>query len=239
MLYFSPPTSSPRVHDAMFNGEIGFIKTPDVGNRLLDGVSWCMDNGCFSETRVKKGIPWDAEKWWDCLVRHAPHADRCAFATAPDVVRWTDDGPRGDAEATLALSAPWYAQIRGLGYQVALVAQDGLDPANVPWGEIDVLFIGGSDDYKIGPMRLRMDGTPKGPVPCESVVREAHRRRKWVHYGRVNSRMRYLYGSNLLRCQSADGTFLRFGPDKNLPDLLGWVRKTHGRNLTWNGEEYG
>lgn len=235
MLYFSPPTGSKHVHDAMFNGELGFISTPDQGNALFNGVDWCADNGCFSPTRAKKGIAWDEEKWWEHLVNHAAFADRCWFATAPDVVHWIDGEPVGDAEATLAKSEPWYAQIRRLGYPVALVAQDGLRGEDVPWDSIDTLFIGGSDDFKIGPMRLRMDGTPKGPVPCGPLVREAHTRGKRVHYGRVNSRMRYRFGVKL-RCHSADGTFLRFGPDKRLPELLSWVRPMHGKNLTLNGD---
>lgn len=211
--------------DAMRRGEIGFINTPDQGNRLLDGVTWCMDNGCFSPTRAKKGIPWDEDGWWKCLVKNAGEAYRCQFATAPDVVNWVDGEPVGDAEATLAKSAPWYSKIRELGYKPALVAQDGLSASQVPWDEIDVLFIGGSDDFKIGPKRLRMDGTPKGAVPCEPLIREALRRGKWVHYGRVNSRMRYRFGRWHLGCQSADGTYVTFGPDKLLPDLLGWIRE--------------
>lgn len=239
MLYFSPPTSSRLVHDAMFNGELGFIKTYEVGNRLLDDVTWCMDNGCFSPTRAKKGIPWDEERWWNSLERHAEFAYRCKFATAPDVINFVDGEPVGDAEATLALSAKWYDKIRDLGYPVGLVAQDGLRPNDVPWDEIDVLFIGGSDDFKIGPRRLRMDGIQKGVVPCEPLVRAARKRGKWVHYGRVNSKMRYLFGVNRLKCHSADGTYLRFGPDKNLPELLSWVRPYHGRNLTWDSEGFG
>lgn len=225
MIYFSPPTSSQQVHQAMFRGEIGFIKTYEVGNRLFDGVTWCMDNGCFSPSRAKRNEPWDEGKWWACLERHAYAADRCIFATAPDVVNFVNGEPIGDAQATLIKSAPWYTRIRSLGYPVALVAQDGLEVSDIPWREIDALFIGGSDDFKIGPAGIRKGGTPLGPIPCEPLIRAAQERGIWTHYGRVNSRMRFLLGAKYLRCNSADGTYVRFGPDKNLPKLLKWVRE--------------
>lgn len=215
------------MHHAILTGELGFINTPDQGNTLFPDVEWCADNGKFSPTRAKKGIPWDQEGWWRFLEDHAPFSDRCKFATAPDVVLWIDGEPVGDAEATLEESRPWFPKIRELGYPAALVAQDGMKIEDIPWDEFDSLFIGGSDDFKIGPLRLNRDGSPKGEVPCAPLVYEARMRGKWVHLGRVNSKMRYLFGAKHLSCDSADGTFLRFGPDKNLPELLGWVRPFH------------
>jgi hypothetical protein len=229
MLYFSPPTSSSILHDAMFRGEIGFIQTPDQGNRLLDDVTWCMDNGCFSQTRAEKGAPWDEEGWWKCLIKHAPQAYRCKFATAPDIVNWIDGEPHGDAEATLIKAMPWFSRIRELGYPAGFVCQDGLNPDDVPWGDIDAIFIGGSDDYKIGHKRLTMGGLPKGHVPCEGVIRRAQARGKWVHLGRVNSRMRFRFAKKYLKVHSVDGTYITFGPDKNLPYLLSWVREKEVR----------
>lgn len=54
------------------------------------------------------------------------------------------------------------------------------------------------------------------------LVREAKARSKWVHMGRVNSRRRWSY-AEYIGCDSADGTFLAFGPDVNLPRLTAWV----------------
>jgi hypothetical protein len=42
--------------------------------------------------------------------------------------------------------------------------------------------------------------------------------------GRVNSLKRYRY-ADAIGCDSVDGTFLVFGPDKNLPKLLSWIRE--------------
>jgi len=189
-------------------GTLGFIDTPAQGNRRPPGITWCADNGCFG-----KGYPGD-EKWLGWLERNAHEAPSCLFATAPDVV--------GDAAATLERSAPWLPKIRALGYPAALVAQDGLEALEVPWDEFDVLFLGGTTEWKLGPW-------------ARELTRQAKDRGKWVHMGRVNSERRYRY-ANAIGCDSADGTFLVFGPDKNLPRLKTWLRTAdqHAFDITLN-----
>jgi C-5 cytosine-specific DNA methylase len=51
---------------------------------------------------------------------------------------------------------------------------------------------------------------------------KAGRRGLWVHMGRVNSHRR-LRHADAIGCHSADGTYFAYGPDKNLPKLLGWL----------------
>lgn len=179
----------------MQGGDLGYIDTPAQGNKRPDSVVWCADNGCFG-----KGYPGD-QKWIEWLMKNAVNADTCLFATAPDVV--------GDAAATLARSAPWLQPIRELGYPAALVAQDGLEDLDVPWETFDVLFIGGSTEWKLGPA-------------ARELVRDAKSRGKHVHMGRVNSLRRYRY-AEAIGCDSSDGTFLVFGPDQNLVRLRGWM----------------
>jgi hypothetical protein len=53
------------------------------------------------------------------------------------------------------------------------------------------------------------------------LVREAKARGKRVHMGRLNSETRHDYARHI-GCDSVDGTYLVFGPDKNLPKLLSW-----------------
>lgn len=194
LLYLANPCG-PKVVAAMRDGLLGLIDTPAQGNKRPDGVTWCADNGCFSDR-------WDEAKWWAFLTDNAHHADSCLFAVAPDVV--------GDAAATLAKSAPWLPQIRALGYPVALVAQDGLESLPVPWDDFDCLFIGGTTEWKLG-------------HHARDIAAEAKRRGKWVHMGRVNSERRFRYAA-AIGCDSADGTYLTFGPDVNLPKLLSWAR---------------
>ena len=62
---------------------------------------------------------------------------------------------------------------------------------------------------------------------------EAKARLKWVHMGRVNSLRRLRYAS-AIGCDSADGTYLRFGPDVNLPTLQGWLRDVNGQSTLFD-----
>lgn len=199
MLYLAN-ASSPKVREAMRTGEIGMICTPAEGRSPAEAEMWAADNGCFG-----KGYPGDSE-WVAWLERHSAHAARCLFATAPDVFR--PEIGKGDAAATLERSAPWLPVIRELGYPAALVAQDGLEDLEVPWDTFDVLFIGGSTGWKLGPAAARL-------------AVEAKRRGKGVHMGRVNSGRRWAY-AEMIGCDSADGTFLAFGPDKNLSRMRTW-----------------
>jgi hypothetical protein len=100
-------------------------------------------------------------------------------------------------------------RIRGLGYPAALVAQDGLQSLTVPWHAFDVLFIGGSTAWKLGPA-------------AADLTAQARRHGITVHMGRVNSLKRLRYAASI-GCDSVDGTFLAYGPDCNLPKLLCWL----------------
>lgn len=203
-MYLANPCG-PAVIDAMQAGTLGYIDTPLQGNKRPEGVTWCADNGCFSDK-------WDADKWWRFLEANAYAALDCLFAVAPDVV--------GDALETTRLFRTWGQRIRSLGYPVAYAAQDGLEKlrgrtANgltfpVPWDSFDCLFIGGSTEWKLGDA-------------AREIVAEAKVRGKWVHMGRVNSERRFQY-AKAIGCDSVDGTFLTFGPEVNLPRLLAWTR---------------
>lgn len=178
-------------------GTLGQIATPAAGNRVLPGTEWIADNAVFAGK-----YPGDAA-YLAWLTGRVHLAADCRFVVAPDVV--------GDAVATLALSAPMLPRIRALGFPVALVAQDGLEDLDVPWDDFDCLFIGGSTAWKLG-------------AAARALIAEAHRRGKWVHMGRVNSRRRIQYAHHI-GCDSVDGTFLAFGPDLRLPELCDWLRE--------------
>lgn len=178
----------------MTAGDLGCITTPKQGNKLPPAAILCADNGVY-------GAGWPGESAWLQWLTTLP-ADRVRFAVAPDVVP--------DAAATLERSRPWLPQIRALGMPAALVAQNGQESLPVPWDDLDCLFIGGDTTWKLGPEARELAG-------------EAKARGKWVHMGRVNSERRLRYAL-AIGCDSADGTFLAFGPDRNLPVLLGWLR---------------
>lgn len=185
----------------MRDGLLGHLTTPASRNTVEDGVEWAVDNGCFNDS-----YPGDALylEWLADLRACAP-LDRCAFAVAPDIVC--------DAQATLDRSLPVLPHIRSLGYRAALVAQNGLEHLEVPWESFDALFIGGDTDWKLSGY-------------ARTVIAEARHRGKWIHMGRVNSERRLRY-AHALGCHSADGTYLAFGPDTNLPKLLAWLRRVN------------
>lgn len=191
-MYFANPTTG--TGQLMADRIIGFIDTPAQGNRRPAGVIWCADNGCFSDN-------FDEQKWWAWLQRNATDVATCAFATAPDVV--------GDAVATLALGQVWLPRIRALGYPAALVAQDGLEHLNVPWDDFDALFIGGTTEWKLS-------------TATRHLAREAKKRGKYVHAGRVNS-LRRLRWAEAIGADSADGTRVTKCPSETVPDLLHWI----------------
>jgi hypothetical protein len=189
----------------MTTGALGVIVTPAQGNRIPPGAAVIADNGCFGSSYVGD------ERWWAWLTRLP--AARVRFAVAPDVV--------GDARATLTRSSPWLPAIRALGLPAAFVAQDGLEHLTVPWESFDVLFIGGSTEWKLGPAARALVGvaTARG-VP--------------VHMGRVNSWRRLRY-AHAIGCSSADGTYLTFGPDVLLPRLLRFLGEVNTQGALFTG----
>lgn len=180
-------------------GEFGAITTPASNYDITDMPVWAADNGCFG-----KGYPGDA-KYLAWLARPSLQAARarCLFATAPDVVC--------DAAATLDRFGQFAPTMRGMGYRVALVAQNGLEHLPVPWGQFQVLFIGGDDRWKLGPAAAQLAG-------------QAIERGIRVHMGRVNGGGRWAY-ARAIGCSTADGKCVNIAPDKNVGRPAQWQKR--------------
>lgn len=187
--------------------DIGLMCQPGNGyvRQIPRWPYFAADNGCFS-TSATFSLP-RFLRWLDSLPR-----ERCLFAVAPDVVR--------DHAATLARSLPVLPQLRALGFPAAFVAQNGITPETTPWGAFDVLFVGGDDAFKAAGSTW-------------ALMRDAARRGLHVHQGRVNT-MRRFTASRVMACDSADGTYLGFGPDKNLPLLLRWLDGARLQPTLWS-----
>lgn len=171
--------------------------TPDMGHKMPPGAFWwAADTGCYSQ-----GDAFDLTRYLTWLESRRQWRLTCLFATAPDVV--------GDAEATLARSLPVLPVIRAQGYKAALVAQDGQESLPAPWDAFDCLFVGGTTKWKLS-------------AHAYALVAEARARGKWTHMGRVNSERR-LRAARVGGYDSADGTYLAFGPDINTPRLMRWL----------------
>jgi hypothetical protein len=178
--------------------DLGLMLSPGMGNNVapLQFFPYALDNGCYAQ-----GDSFDAGDWLEWLAGLRRYRERCLFAVAPDVV--------GDARATLERSTPYLPTVRQLGYPVAFVTQDGCRSDLVPWDGFDVLFVGGSDAWKLGEASWQ-------------IVAEAKARGRTVHMGRVNS-FRRLRACAVSGVDSADGTYLRWGPDANWPTLMSWL----------------
>jgi hypothetical protein len=230
VLYCGTP-STPDIQAAMSAGLLGCMTTPKQGNRIPDGAWYACDNGKFG-----KGWP-GPEKWFDWLTKTIERygADRCMWAVAPDVPF--------DAAGTLAESGPWLSRIRSLGIPAAFAAQGGSEATGmVPWSDIDVLFLaGGAQCHPCGYEGQGWKSSPKARKTycphcrvrifewkesraASDLTLEAQRRGKKVHMGRVSSETRIRHAI-AIGCDTADGTYLRFGPDVNLPKLLGWFER--------------
>jgi len=158
----------------------------------LEPGRWAMDNSAF-------GGGFDEGAYVRMLERFSGQRG-CLFVTAPDVV--------GDAAATLARWPFWSRLLTGLGYPPAFVAQDGLDPDQVPWRELGALFIGGTTAFKESHQ-------------VRSLCAYARARGTWVHWGRVNGRRRYELAV-LAGADSLDGSGFSRWPDTNIPLIADW-----------------
>ena len=196
MMYLSG-AKNPAIAADLASGNIGLMRTPGNGYSLDDVQVWALDNGAFTDS-----YPGD-DAYLALLAALAGHRDRCLFVAVPDVV--------ADAAATLALLPPMAARIRAAGWPVALVGQDGMEAMPVPWDLVDWLFVGGSTGWKLGP-------------GAAELIRQAQAQGKRVHVGRVNSGARFRHFAGM-GCDTADGTFLAFGPDVNAPQVRRWVRQ--------------
>lgn len=162
--------------------------------RLADSL-WAADNGCFTNPDL------NLSDYFDWLKRMSKFQNTCLFAVAPDVV--------GNAKETYRLSTPILPAIRKLGYEAAFVAQDGQEDLDTSWEDFDCLFIGGTTEWKCSDAAFYL-------------IREAVKRGKWVHVGRVNSMRRILW-ARFAGAHSCDGTFYAFAPDKNLSLIEKWL----------------
>jgi len=143
-----------------YDYEFWQLRTPLTGYQL-SGMPYGLDNGCFSNFNQKK---------WLKLVNEARNSDvECKFVCLPDIV--------GDAARTLDLF--WHFKFSTQGLPRALVLQDGIGNFRIEWHEIDAVFIGGSDAFKIS-------------AEAFNAAKTAKILGKWVHVGRVNTPQRLL-----------------------------------------------
>jgi hypothetical protein len=174
---------------------LGCLTTPRNGHapESLRGWTWAMDNDAFSG--------FDEPAYRRMLDRYHD-IPGCLWVTLPDVV--------GDPDATLNLANEWMREVAGMGYPIALVAQDGMTADDIPWFDIDCLFIGGTDG-------------PHGKRSMGPLMAEANRQGKWVHVGRINTRPGLRWAKSH-GADSVDGSSFARWTDTHLPWALEYAR---------------
>jgi hypothetical protein len=157
--------------------DVGQLLTPLTRYRLRNpDKPWAIDNGAFARLEIKA--------FQALLKREEHHKQNCLFVTVPDVV--------GSARRTLELFDHWKPKLAG--WKLALACQDGLEHLPIPWGEIDAVFIGGTNAFKDN-------------AHAAHIVKAAKAMGKWVHVGRINHAARFDHFADL-GADSCDGTGL-------------------------------
>jgi len=208
MIYYANP-STEAIRDEMSAGRLGCIITPIQHNTVFTDDGWDViaDNGCFSSK-------WTFESWRKWLVRISRSV---RFVVCPDVY-----DPLGNPchDATLERWESMSGIIKRHGFTPAFVCQIGASIENIP-EDAEVLFLGGTTEWKLGPEAWNI---------------AMNRGNRWVHMGRVNSKLR-LDTARAMGCDSVDGTHLTFGPDKYLPDVKKWIAASHNEPMLWENNK--
>jgi hypothetical protein len=150
--------------------------TSSIENTAFEGITWAADNDCF------QGLD---EPRYRAMLERIAGLPGCQFVTVPDVV--------ADAATTLRLFEKWQPILEGYGLPMAFVLQDGVEDVGAPLELVDAVFVGGSTEFKLGPVAAQF-------------AQAAKRAGKWVHWGRVNTRKRFDYIASTGAVDSFDGS---------------------------------
>lgn len=137
---------------------------------------FAIDNGAFSG--------FNAKGFRSLLEREKSRIDLCRWVAVPDIV--------GAAQRTRELFDHFRDELKP--WPLAYVCQDGQESVEIPWGDIEAVFIGGTDGFK----------DSQATIDC---IKTAKILGKWIHVGRVNSARRFEHFESL-GVDSVDGTGL-------------------------------
>lgn len=166
------------------------LRTP-LTQYAIDDIPYGLDNGCFSK--------FYAERWAKQI--EEAETKRPIFVCLPDIVE--------DARRTLELFKYFWHKTGGLPR--CLVLQDGIGSHEIPWNDLEAVFIGGSDSFKISTEAMNA-------AKCAKMLG------KWVHVGRVNTIDRLNNWKEL--ADSIDGSGIS-QYDHMLENLVSFIKNEH------------
>lgn len=165
-----------------FPGMIGSLVSPGWWKTPVDFAPYALDNGAF--------VGFD-ERAFTAHCEKARRHKKPLWVVVPDSV--------GNAKETVRLYWEWISRIKSYGWPVAFAVQDGMTPEAVP--PCEVIFVGGSTQWKWRTLRLWTDNFPR------------------VHVGRVNTE-RHLWQAFEAGAESCDGTGWLRNVRTELPQLV-------------------
>lgn len=171
-MYFSGRATEFLQHGNQYGVMLSYKITGGERAALELGALWMLDNGAFSGN-------FEPERWRRRMGKLSRYADTCRGVIVPDAVILDANGDfvRGDWWGTLDRLMEYAPMVAGAGLPIAYAVQDDHPIDAIPWDEIDVLFIAGTEAWKQS-------------FAVEQIAIEAKRQGKRVHIGRVSSERR-------------------------------------------------
>jgi hypothetical protein len=175
-----------------YPGKIGMLISPKYWKNPPYYIPYALDNGAFTGFNP------------DIFTQHINRPNRFhrpLWVAVPDAI--------ADPEMTFRRWHKWNRIVAAHGFKLAFVAQDGMEPQDVP-PEADCVFIGGTTDWKIS-----------NAYKFKDVA-------KLLHIGRVNTLGRLKWAEDI-GADSVDGTGWFRGRDKKYYDMIEWFEQKQGK----------
>ncbi|MBY6093866.1 PLxRFG domain-containing protein [Ferrimonas balearica] len=207
-------------------GDMGLLITPATSSYYNHAESYPfigIDNGVFGS----KGFePAKFIALVNRISRNPSIAARTLFTVVPDVV--------GNHAETVKRFKEWHPQLKDKGLPLAFALQNGAEksPDTIPWGDFDVLFIGGDNDFKLGNITDKAD-----KAAWEQILNTAQENGVPIHMGRANTDKRMTGDGHYMGISTADGTTLAFAPDQNLAELTEFLDRYNQTGLNYDARE--
>ena len=158
-------------------------------------MPYALDNDAF--ICFKNKTEWSQQLWMDMIQWARMVGQKPMWCLVPDVVC--------DAVATIEKWHKYSPVVKKCGWDLAFAVQDGMLPEDVPF-DADVVFVGGSDDFKMRTL----------PMWCKNFQR--------VHVGRINE-IHAIQTCERYGAESADGSGW-FKDTRRMAALEAWVDGT-------------
>ena len=175
-----------------YPGTLGHLFSPGAARGPYSFMPYALDNGAFSAFTT--GKPWEEGPWIKLLQWAKDSGQDPLWVLVPDVV--------GEKWATIRRWARYRDTAKAFGWPVAFAVQDGMTPVDVPGG-VDVVFVGGSTDWKRSTLGMWCSSFPR------------------VHIGRINT-YKWLKICQDAGAESVDGTGWFRGDPKQRQEIEQW-----------------